>query len=96
MQGTEFTLPLQALAALEAWFPLTPQGELAILVAAVVTLCGVWICWQAPYYRMQVEERAKDGKLTEEQARRRVTHSSWVGPAVVFIGMTALCWAFLI
>lgn len=69
----------------------TPWEELALAMAAVITLFGVRLCWQAPHYRMSVEERAKDGKLTEEQARRRIRHSRWVGPVIVFVGIAGLC-----
>jgi hypothetical protein len=73
------------------FLPATPWEELALAMAAVVTLFGVRLCWQAPNYRMTVEERAKDGELTEDQARRRIRHSRWVGPALVFVGMAGLC-----
>jgi hypothetical protein len=75
------------LAAIELMFPLSPLREIGVAAGAVVTLFGVRLCWQATHYRMMVEERVKDGELTEDQARRRMQHSSWIGPAVVFAGI---------
>ena len=58
--------------------------------AALVTLFGVRLCWCAPRYRMSMEERAKDGALTEDEARRRIRFMAWFGPAVTIIGCLAL------
>jgi hypothetical protein len=65
--------------------------EIAIGVAAIITLLGVRLCWEAPHNRMSIEERAKDGKLTEEQARRKISRLAWFGPLVTFAGVALLC-----
>jgi hypothetical protein len=65
--------------------------EIGIGFATVVTLVGVVLCWEAPRHRMLVEERAKDGELTEDQARRRIRGIAWFGPVVAFAGMALLC-----
>ena len=65
--------------------------ESAVVGAAVITLLGVWLCWQAQDQQTSIEERAKDGDLTEEQARRRIRLVGWFGPAVAVIGVGLLC-----
>ncbi len=63
--------------------------------AALVTLLGAWLCWTAPRHRMSVEERAKDGHITEDDARRRVQFRSRLGPGLVIAGVLALGWVVL-
>jgi hypothetical protein len=57
--------------------------------STLLTLLGMWLCWGAPHYRMSLEERMKDGKLTEQQARWRMSQSQWLGPVVTTLGV---CW----
>jgi hypothetical protein len=64
--------------------------EYELIAAAAVTLLGVWLCWLAPHHRMSVEENAKDGHLTDEEARRKIKRISWAGPVVTFIGLVAV------
>lgn len=75
--------------------PTTLLQELAMAAAAVVTLWGAWLCWTAPRHRMSVEERAKDGHITEDEARRRVFFRAKLGPALVIAGVAVLGWAVL-
>jgi hypothetical protein len=74
----------------------TLAQELAMAAAAVVTLWGAWLCWTAPRHRMSVEEHAKDGHLTEDDARRRLRVRAWLGPALVIAGVLVLAWVVLI
>ena len=67
--------------------------EIGIGMATIITLVGVRLCWAAPHDRMSIEERAKDGKLTEEQARRRIGRLAWFGPMVTLAGVALLCLA---
>ncbi len=64
--------------------------EIAAAGAVVVTLAGVWLCWGAPRYRMSIEERAKDGLYTEDEARRKIRFMAWFGPAVTITGCLLL------
>lgn len=57
--------------------------------ATLVILVGMWLCWGSPRYRMSLEERLKDGKITEQQARWRISQSQWLGPVVTTLGV---CW----
>jgi hypothetical protein len=76
--------------AMLALLSTTPRREVAAYVAVVITLMGVRLCWRAPRYRMSIEERAKDGVLTEEEARRKIAFVQWFGPAVVTAGCATL------
>jgi hypothetical protein len=64
--------------------------EFLLIAAAAVTLLGVWLCWLAPHHRMSVEENAKDGRLTDEQARVKIKRIAVVGPLVTFFGLVAV------
>lgn len=69
---------------------LSLESEIALAVAAVTSLLGAWLCWTAPRHRMSVEERAKDGHLTEDEARRSVRVRAKVGPALVIGGLVVI------
>lgn len=69
--------------------------EAIIVVATVITLVGTRLSWGAPRYRMSMEERAKDGKLTAEQARRRIRTMDLTGPTVIVLGVALLAYALL-
>jgi hypothetical protein len=67
----------------------TLNQDLLLGASALVTVCGMWICWGTPRYRMLLEERVKDGRISAEQARWRINQSQWVGPVVTTLGV---CW----
>ena len=73
----------------------TLNQELAMGGAATVMLIGAWLCWGAPRYRMTLEERVKDGKMTDDAARRRILQSQWTGPVVTSIGVALLAYVIL-
>ncbi len=77
---------LQFFSALSA----DERKEVMLISAAGVTLVGVWLCWLAPYHRMSAEENAKDGLLTDEEARRKINRVAWTGPLVTFLGLAAV------
>ena len=78
-------------------FPYHPtlKQELALGGAALVMLMGAWLCWGAPRYRMSIEERVKDGKMTDALARRRILQSLWLGPFVTIVGVALLAYVIL-
>ena len=76
-------------------FQPTLDQELAMGGAALVMIIGAWLCWGAPRYRMSIEERVKDGKMTDELARLRIRQSQWFGPAVTSIGVALLAYVIL-
>ena len=63
--------------------------------AAALMAVGIWLRWQATDYQMSVEDLAKDGRLSEEQARRRTQLFDWSGPACVILGVALLCYALM-
>jgi hypothetical protein len=73
----------------------TSRAEITALVAVVVTLIGVRLCWRAPRYRMSIEERAKDGAISEDQARRKIAVFRWLGPVLAVLGCALLSAALL-
>lgn len=83
---TAMTLSTTAIAG----WSLTLSQETALGVGAVITLYGVWLCWGASEYRMWVEERLKDGKMSDETARRKIARRRLLGPGITVIGMIVL------
>lgn len=83
------TLLSRSVASLPAaQFTLTQ--ELTLVGAGVVTLVGVWLCWMGPRYRMTLEEQVKDGKITSDDAYRKIQVNQWLGPAVTIVGVGLL------
>jgi hypothetical protein len=85
-------LPPGAMVAL--MLPMSLE-EIGLAVGLAVTLLGVLLCWQVPHRRMSLEERVKDGKITEEQAYRRIRRLAWTGPVVTLVGVSLLCGVLL-
>jgi hypothetical protein len=73
----------------------SPSQEAMLAISAVITIAGTALCWSAPHHRMSMEERAKDGQMTEEQARRKIRFREWSGPIVTVIGCALLLVVFL-
>jgi hypothetical protein len=71
-------------------FQHTLSQELSLLGAGAVTLLGAWLCWAGPRYRMEVEEHVKDGKMTSDDAHRKIQRYQWLGPAVTIVGVALL------
>ena len=69
--------------------------EAMLAIAAVITLIGTVLCWSAPRHRMSMEERAKDGRMTADEAQRRIRFRSWCGPVVTIAGCVLLVVAAL-
>lgn len=81
--------------ALRGLTAVAQSQEAMLTAAALITLAGTALCWTAPNHRMSMEERAKDGKLSETEARRRILFREWSGPAVTVIGCVLLLVAVL-
>ena len=69
--------------------------EAWVVVAALITLLGTKLCWSSARSRMSIEESAKDGHLTDEQARKKIRAIEIRGPLVVFLGVGLLAYALL-
>jgi hypothetical protein len=63
---------------------------LVMTLAAAITLGGTWFQWRVHSYRMDAEEAMKDGKLTPEQAGRRLLLIRGGGACLTFFGMAML------
>lgn len=64
--------------------------EAGIGAAILLTLTGMALHWHLPRHRMSMEERMKDGKLTEEEARRQIRFYSWCAPIATVVGVVVL------
>ncbi len=80
--------PFPEVLALQFAMPL--QQEFGLAIAMVLTFVGMVLHWQVPRQRMAMEERMKDGKMTEMQARRRLKIFNWCAPAVTLTGIALL------
>jgi hypothetical protein len=77
----------QLLAAL----PVLPvKEEVGLGVAAFLTFVGMGLHWALPRQRMAAEELMKDGKLTEEQANRRIKIIAICAPTLTISGVLLL------
>lgn len=74
---------------------LTLTRDVILIVGVIVTILGTRLCWSAPRYRMSIEEHTKDGKLTEDEARRKIARMNWFGPAVVVVGFILIAYGLL-
>lgn len=64
--------------------------ELSIAGAVMLTLIGLALHLHQQRHRMSMEERVKDSKLTEEEARRRIRFYGIWAPTVTLIGAALL------
>ena len=64
--------------------------EVGIVAAILLAIAGMVLNWQAPRHRMTLEERVKDGKLTEDEARRQVRFYAWCAPTATTLGVIVM------
>jgi hypothetical protein len=64
--------------------------EIGIAVAIMLTMVGVALHLYRPRHQMSVEERVKDAKMTEDEARRQMRFYAWCAPAVTSVGIVLL------
>ena len=64
--------------------------ELSVGAAILMTLVGMTLHWRLPGLRMAVEESIKDGKMTEEQARRKLRFYARCAPIATLAGVGVL------
>jgi len=65
-------------------------AEAGVCAAILLTLLGMVLHWQAPQRRMSLEERLKDGKVTEDEVRRQVRFLNGCARIVMLIGVGVL------
>ena len=61
--------------------------EVGVGVALLLTLVGLALHLYRPRHRMAVEERIKDNKLTETEARRQMRFYAVCAPTVTLLGV---------
>ena len=81
---------LAASGALLAQAPARLINEAGIAAAIVLTVTGMAMSWHLPRHRMSMEERVKDGKLTEAEAERRLRFYGWCAPVATLLGVGVL------
>jgi hypothetical protein len=78
--------------ARQAFAQITPRyfEEAGIGAAILLTVTGMLLHWHLPRHRMSVEERMKDGKMTEDEARRQIKFYTWCAPIATVMGVIVL------
>jgi|GEM_PF-2670434 len=64
--------------------------EISLVLAILLTMTGLALQLYLPRHEMTVEERVKDSKLTETEARRQVRFYRRMAPTVTLIGVGLL------
>lgn len=64
--------------------------EIGLAVAVGLTLLGVGLHWCLPQQRMTLEERMKDGKVTEDEVRRRLRFYTFCARFTTLVGVALL------
>lgn len=76
--------------------PLAVTTEAATFASgAVLMLAGLYLRLRLPHDRMMTEERMKDGRMTERDARRRLLILRFSGPVAVLLGLALFAELFL-
>jgi hypothetical protein len=68
--------------------------EVGVGLAILLTLLGVVLHFYQPRHQMSVEERVKDNKMTEDEARRQIRFYKICAPSVSVLGVVFLAFAF--
>ncbi len=64
--------------------------QAGICAAIMLTITGMSLHWHLPRHRMSMEERMKDGKMTEDEARRQIAFYAWCAPIATILGVIVL------
>ena len=54
----------------------------------VCMLIGMYLRWKLTYHCMEAEEHVKEGRLNEEQVRRRTAFFRFGGPVMILLGIS--------
>lgn len=79
-----------------AWFSLPLSEEIGLAVAVVLTFAGMMLHWQLPGRRMTLEEKVKDGRISEAEARRRLRFHHFCAPLTTLAGIAMLLGVLLV
>jgi hypothetical protein len=64
--------------------------QVGIGAAILLTVTGMILHWHLPRHRMSMEERMKDGKMTEEESRRQIRFYALCAPIATVAGVLVL------
>jgi hypothetical protein len=65
-------------------------SETGVAAAIVLTTAGMALHWYQPQHRMALEEKVKDGKITDDEARRQILFYSRFAPVATLLGVVVL------
>ena len=70
----------------------TPKvfSEAGVVAAIVLTAIGMILHWYQPQHRMELEEKVKDGKITDDEARRQIIFYNRYAPVATLLGVIVL------
>ena len=89
-ESTAISLALSA-PPLLVWQPTVRTLEpFGFSIAVAMTALGVALQWQLPRQRIAMEERIKDGLLTEKEANRRLRFYAVCAPVATLAGVAML------
>jgi len=64
--------------------------QMGVAAAILLTVLGVVMHWHLPRQQMSMEERVKDGKISEDQARREIRFYTRCAPIATLLGVVVL------
>ena len=65
-------------------------SDFTALASAALAIVGMVLQWRYPWYRMTLEERVKDGAMTELRARARVKFYEHFAPILTLFSLSIL------
>jgi hypothetical protein len=83
-------MPLVALLCLLADSAAPFLDEVGVAVATLLTMGGLVLQLYRPRHQMHVEERVKDSRMTEDEARRQIKFYEICAPIVTVLGVVLL------
>ena len=66
-------------------------NEAGVAAAIVLTAIGMLLHWYQPQHRIELEEKVKDGKITDDEARRQIIFFNRFAPVTTLLGVVVLC-----
>ncbi len=70
--------------------------ELAGLFSAMVTLAGVWLRWRSQWHISEIEDEVKNGKISGDEAQRRMRFIERRAMTMIFGGLGLLVFVLFV
>lgn len=70
-------------------------AEFIGLIGLILCLASAWLNWSLSGRVAHIEDRQKDGKITEDQAKAKMQFWKFFSPALTLIGFGLIMVAFL-